>query len=409
MVVIVIAAEILAEICDMSLKSLLTYLLKESLDEVAKSIGDAQAAGFAIYKDDENIIIFEPKAFFDTMESMHGENALTNNVNEFKQEIEKYTSLFPQYLPNYKAGSWEDELNLFLFYLDKFQKTNEPKYAATANNIAGNIQNQYWQLYSARAKTLRGKTKERYELNKEKQSFDKLLNRVRDTIELKANPNVSKSINSALFDCIRGYIQYSPSDDCTSGPETYQVDKSAANKGWGPLTYDITMSVIHPAYLIADRSSNSSDADKVWTYYLNNRPDVHKELIEEIITGDCNLPTSSNEAVNAKLKRAQSLINQSKEEVNPSFEPIEDGDEEPEIEIDHERLADVIEEMKKLLANVPQAWRFQIANPINISAMDNNYKLFKNKVKSVYGQPLSFYDFHNAGSNFFDVNYSPGD
>ena len=103
------------------------------------------------------------------------------------------------------------------------------------------------------------------------------------------------------------------------------------------------------------------------------------------------------------------MINQSKEEVNPSFEPIEDGDEEPEIEIDHERLADVIEEMKKLLANVPQAWRFQIANPINISAMDNNYKLFKDKVKSVYGQPLSFYDFHNAGSNFFDVNYSPGD
>ena len=389
----------------MSLPNLLQYLLKESLDEVAKSIGDAQAAGFAIYKDDENIIIFEPKAFFDTMESMHGENALTNNANEFKQEIEKYTSLFPQYLPNYKAGSWEDELNLFLFYLDKFQKTNEPKYAATANNIAGNIQNQYWQLYSARAKTLRGKTKERYELNKEKQSFDKLLNRVRDTIELKANPNVSKSINRALFDCIRGYIQYSPSDDCTSGPETYQVDKSAANKGWGPLTYDITMSVIHPAYLIADRSSNSSDADKVWTYYLNNRPDVHKELMEEIITGDCNLPTSSNEAVNAKLKRAQSLINQSKEEVKPSYE---DEDQEPP-ELDHERLADVIEEMKKLLANVPQAWRFQIANPINISAMDNNYKLFKDKVKSVYGQPLSFYDFHNAGSNFFDVNYSPGD
>jgi hypothetical protein len=392
----------------MSLPKLLKYLLKESLDEVAKSIGDAQAAGFAIFRDNENIIIFEPKAFFDMMESMNGENALTNNVNELKQEMEKYTSLFPQYLPKYKAGSWENELNLFLSYLDKFQKTNDPKAAISANNIVGNIQNQYWQLYSARAKTLRGKTKERYELNKEKQSFDKLLNRVRDTIELKANPNVSKRIlliNRALIDCIRGYIKYNLSNDCTSGPETYQVDKSAAKKGWGPLTYDITMSVIHPAYLIADRGSNSSDADKVWTYYLNNRPDVHKEFMEEIITGDCDLPTSPNEAVKSKLKRAQRLIDQSKDEVKPSYE---DEDQEPP-ELDHERLADVIEEMKKILANVPQAWRFQIATPINISTMDNNYKLFIDKVKSVYGQPLSFYDFQDAGNMFFDVNYSPGD
>lgn len=396
----------------MPIKSLLKYLLKENVDEVAKSIGDAQASGFAIFKDKKHIIIFEPKAFFEAMESMHGENALTNNANAIKQEMERYSPLFPQYLPKYKAGSWENEVNRLLSYLDTFQKTNEPKAAISATNVAGNIQNQYWQLYSARAKTLRGKTKERYELNKEKQSFDKLLNRVRDTIEFKANPNVSKRIlliNRALIDCIRGYIEYIPSEDCTSGPETYQVGKSAANKGWGPLTYDITMSVIHPAYLIADRGSNSSDADKVWTYYLNNRPDVHKEFMEEIITGDCDLPTSANKAVKGKLQRAQTLIDQSKEEVKPSFEPIEDGDEEPEIQIDHDRLSDVIEEMKKLLANVPQAWRFQIANPIAISAMDNNYKLFIDKVKSVYGQPLSFYDFQDAGNMFFDANYSPGD
>jgi len=386
----------------MPLNNLLKYLLKESLDEAAKSISDAQAAGFAIFRDNEHIVIFEPKAFFDMMESMNGENALTNNANELKQEVEKYTSLFPQYLPKYKAGSWENELNLFLSYLDKFQKTNDPKAAISANNIAGNIQNQYWQLYSARAKTLRGKFKERYDLNREKEDFDRLLNRVRDTIELKANPNVSKRLllrNRALIDCIRGYIKYSPSEDCTSGPETYQVDKSAAKKGWGPLTYDITMSVIHPAYLIADRNSNSPDADRVWSYYLKNRPDVHKELIEELITGDCGLPTSTNDEINDKLNAAQKLIDRSR----PKDERTEDDED------DTERLDDVMQELRKVLANIPQAWRYQIANPINISAMDNNYKLFLDKVKSVYGQPLSFYDFQDAGNMFFDVNYSPGD
>ena len=386
----------------MPLNNLLKYLLKESLDEAAKSISDAQAAGFAIFRDNEHIVIFEPKAFFDMMESMNGENALTNNANELKQEVEKYTSLFPQYLPKYKAGSWENELNLFLSYLDKFQKTNDPKAAISANNIAGNIQNQYWQLYSARAKTLRGKFKERYDLNREKEDFDRLLNRVRDTIELKANPNVSKRLllrNRALIDCIRGYIKYSPSEDCTSGPETYQVDKSAAKKGWGPLTYDITMSVIHPAYLIADRNSNSPDADHVWSYYLKNRPDVHKELIEELITGECGLPTSTDEAINDKLNAAQKLIDRSR----PKDERTEDDED------DTERLDDVMQELRKVLANIPQAWRYQIANPINISAMDNNYKLFLDKVKSVYGQPLSFYDFQDAGNMFFDANYNPGD
>lgn len=395
----------------MSLPKLLQYLLKENVDEVAKSIGDAQASGFAIFRDKEHIIIFEPKAFFEAMESMHGENALTNNANAIKKEMERYAPLFPQYLLTYKAGSWENELNRLLSAIDDFQKTNNPRSANIANNIAGNIQSQYWQLYSARAKSLRGNVKERYELNKEKEAFDVMLNKIRSVLELKTNPDPAKLniLRSSLVNCIRGYIKYKYSRECTAGPETYQVDNSAALKGWGPLTYDITMSVIHPAYLIADRGSNSSDADKVWMYYLNNRPDVHKELMEEIITGDCDLPTSSNEAIKQKLIRAQRLIDQSKEEVKPSFEPIEDGDEEPEIQIDQDRLADVIEEMKKLLADVPQAWRYQIANPIDTSTMDNRYKLVIDKVKSVYGRDLTAWDFQRAGSVFFEVNYTPGD
>lgn len=437
----------------MSLSNLLQYLLKEGMDEVAKSIGEAQAAGFAIYRDKEHIIIFEPKAFFETMESMHGENALANNVNALKQEMQRYTPLFPQYLLTYKAGSWENELNLLLSHLDKFQKTNDPRVAGAVSNVAGNIQGQYWQLYSARAKSLRGQTKERYELNKEKEGFEKLLNRIRDGLELKTNPDVANSnvLKASLNNCIRGYIKYKYSKECAAGPETYQVDNSAALKGWGPLTYDITMSVIHPAYLISDRGSNSSDADKVWMYYLNNRPDVHKELMEELITGeDCDLPTSSNEAIKKKLKRAQNLLDQrkgsspksdlySRQDLEETIEDLQrsiydmtrKGDSQDLIDIaeeriekyqamlddmpdeielkDEGRLEDVIEEMKKILADVPQAWRYQIANPIDISTMDNRFKLFVGKVKSLYGRQLTSWDFQRAGSVFFDVNYTPGD
>jgi hypothetical protein len=162
------------------------------------------------------------------------------------------------------------------------------------------------------------------------------------------------------------------------------------------------MSIVSPGYLIADRGSNSSDADKVWTFYLKKRPDVHKELMEELITGEyCHLPSSNNPAIKQKLERAQMLLKQGQAKLDEMPDETEQKDE--------SRLEDVIEEMKKILADVPQAWRYQISQPISISTLDNRLKLFIGKVKAKYGKTIDWHTFRKSGRIFFDIHYSPGD
>lgn len=59
------------------------------------------------------------------------------------------------------------------------------------------------------------------------------------------------------------------------------VETAAARKGWGPLLYDIVMSL--EGGLTADRENGmvSPDAQKVWAYYYKNRGDVKHKLLDD--------------------------------------------------------------------------------------------------------------------------------
>lgn len=56
----------------------------------------------------------------------------------------------------------------------------------------------------------------------------------------------------------------------------WMVAFSAAEKGWGPLMYDVAFGMAYPSYVSSDRGSVSEFAEKVWTYILNSRPDVER-------------------------------------------------------------------------------------------------------------------------------------
>jgi hypothetical protein len=59
-----------------------------------------------------------------------------------------------------------------------------------------------------------------------------------------------------------------------------EVKYSAAKKGYGPLLYDIVMS--EEGSLVADRHSVSRDAQKIWSYYKDRRPDVRKLPLDDV-------------------------------------------------------------------------------------------------------------------------------
>lgn len=67
---------------------------------------------------------------------------------------------------------------------------------------------------------------------------------------------------------IVGFIRVRPSD---FNPKVWETKGSAAEKGYGPVMYDIAMSLISPAYLMADRSVVSDQARKVWKYMYDHR------------------------------------------------------------------------------------------------------------------------------------------
>jgi len=86
-------------------------------------------------------------------------------------------------------------------------------------------------------------------------------------------------LEQALEDskAIVGYLAYEPITP--GGDGDCYVSLSAADTGYGPLLYDLALSVISPRGLASDRHSVSKSAQRIWQYYFNNRTDVNRQLI----------------------------------------------------------------------------------------------------------------------------------
>lgn len=82
----------------------------------------------------------------------------------------------------------------------------------------------------------------------------------------------------------------------------YIIFSSRATSGFGPLLYDIALEYAGSSGIAPDRLLVSSDASSVWKYYHDNRGDVRKELLDNIIDpktpqeeDDCSFKSSGNE------------------------------------------------------------------------------------------------------------------
>ena len=59
------------------------------------------------------------------------------------------------------------------------------------------------------------------------------------------------------------------------------VQSATAKTGLGPLAYDIAIELTGGLGMISDRATVSKDAEAVWDYYLNNRPDVEAVQLDD--------------------------------------------------------------------------------------------------------------------------------
>lgn len=71
----------------------------------------------------------------------------------------------------------------------------------------------------------------------------------------------------SLVGAIHGYIEVMPNNHCIAK----EIKASAANKGYGPLMYDIAFSLADAAGLMADRKSVKQAAKNVWKHNFTAR------------------------------------------------------------------------------------------------------------------------------------------
>ena len=62
----------------------------------------------------------------------------------------------------------------------------------------------------------------------------------------------------------------------------WEVVKSRADHGWGPLLYDVAIELLGDTGLMCDRNSVSPDAKRVWEFYLENRPDIEAVQLDYV-------------------------------------------------------------------------------------------------------------------------------
>ena len=192
-------------------------------------------------------------------------------------------------------------------------------------------------------------------------------------------------------DAIVGYVHYNLNHYCDNN--TYEIKHSAAYQGYGPLMYDVALSYVYPNYLISDRSSISDEAQSVWKYYLNKRPDVNKELISSILNKNpgssrlgCKLSPEVWEKIGKPIKKLEQIkLDMMKTKNKERLEELK------------QELEQTTIEAKKELKETPTAFKYQINQPLNIAKLKTAHT---NLIKSV--RPLN----DDQSSDSKDIEYA---
>lgn len=364
------------------LQELINYLLKEEIEEVAKTIGEAESANLALFVKNTRIYLYQPELAKKMISDITSENAqyagylkLTEHLNKWLPDYQKILELSDNLDP--------EQLNIATRIVNLGQIINRPYNEKWQNFVINryqdiikthNILKTYFRL--ALKQKLKVNERIKWQFNWQK-GFDKLIE-IRDYLYPNDVDPTELMLKSIIIGGI-GTIQYFPSEDCNPA-NTYTVKASAAEQGWGPLLYDIVMSIIRPKWLIADRGSISDAALSVWEFYLKNRTDVEKEIIPDIITGKCKLPMFA--------------------ETN-GFDELNDT-------LEQYRGQNLITKLEELLADIPVAWRFKIKNPVNYKALiDNHNNFIRNQSVVISGETYDFDEqlFEKAANLFFNSRY----
>lgn len=191
-------------------------------------------------------------------------------------------------------------------------------------------------------------------------------------------PRVLEAIKNSGYGC----VGLEPTKFCGKG-KTYTVQVSAAKSKWGPLMYDIGMTLVSPAWVTSSRTSTSGDATGVWNYYLKNRPDVEHEYMKGV-NGNCGHPSFSFDMEKERIKKLKAA------KKDPRFiQQLE---------------ADLQKALEKVKTD-SRSYRFRMQSGVDTSGLKTNATSFANELNRLYGITLNSEDVRTIVDEYFGGLY----
>lgn len=183
--------------------------------------------------------------------------------------------------------------------------------------------------------------------------------------------------------------------------DTFTISLAAAEKGWGPMMYDLALSLVHPGFLASDRHDVSGYAKKVWDFYFQHRQDVEHVLMDSIHNGMCNVPgirqVDLENYMDAK-RHYFSLRLKLKNNNSPQLlVAIRQAEKEYDI---------LLNKYYKLVNDNPLAYKYRIKTPIVEQAgLESNTDEFLARLNTNYGLEISKRNLMSAGESYFEKKY----
>lgn len=147
---------------------------------------------------------------------------------------------------------------------------------------------------------------------------------------------------------------------------TKEVQRTAAEQGYGPLLYDLGLSFAYPNYVMPDRSNVSPAAKGVWDYYLNYREDVDRFPLGLSI--DCGyLPIGANDEIfnlTAEKEDLETDLEYAKKSLNYKHKDIKKME---------KKIENLDKQIYKFAYDEPLSYAYKIKNPHNLKVLVNNH------------------------------------
>jgi hypothetical protein len=167
------------------------------------------------------------------------------------------------------------------------------------------------------------------------------------------------------------------------------INLAAAESGYGPMLYDIALSIVAPEYLMSDRNSVSKAAQNVWAYYFKNRADVDKKLVYDAemlnkyghvipVNTEFDRDLGLGQIIRAYYDKISKIrrIKDYSEDMGQSISELESD------------MLKLEQEYTKRIIHNPLAYMYKIKRKKSFASLQNNHKAFCSTAPSQYSKAL---------------------